>query len=184
MPIDRALIRKKSTVYAQTLLEALPDDAARFAASGELEQVLATTRGHLELRNTLTDRTLPPKAREAIVKDVFKGLREELLAVVAVVVERDDLGILGRINERYLELAEEALGAVILDVTTVVELDNSLRDNIRQRFSAQSGKAVLLREHIDPSLLGGVVISTHGRRIDASVQTQLASARRTMTQAW
>ncbi|MCL1847067.1 MAG: ATP synthase F1 subunit delta [Coriobacteriia bacterium] len=184
MPIDRALIRKKSTVYAQTLLEALPDDAARFAASGELEQVLTTTRGHLELRNTLTDHTLTPESRAAILREVFTGFREELLVVLSVVVERDDLGILGRINERYLELLEETLNAVILDVTTVVELDDGLRESIKKRFSSQFGKTVLLREHIDASLLGGIVISTHGSRIDASVQTQLASARKALVQKW
>jgi F-type H+-transporting ATPase subunit delta len=59
----------------------------------------------------------------------------------------------------------------------VVELDDGLRDGIRKKYSAQFGKGVLLREHTDPSLVGGIVLSAHGRRIDASVASQLESAR-------
>ena len=35
----------------------------------------------------------------------------------------------------------------------------------------------MLREHIDKSLLGGILMSANGKRIDASVLSQLESAR-------
>ena len=184
MPIDRALIRKKSTVYAETLLEAVKADGAIFSVSGELEQVVATIRGHVELRDTLTDRTLPHKDRSAILKEVFAGLNPLLLEVMAVMVERDEVYLLNRINERYKELAEEALDSVIIDVTTVVELDDALRDSIVKKYSAQFGKGVLLREHINASLVGGIVLSAHGSRIDASVDFQLKNARSTLAKQW
>jgi F-type H+-transporting ATPase subunit delta len=177
MPIDRTLIRRASTIYAEVLLDAARDEGAVFEVSGQLEQVLAIIKGNLELRSALTDRTLSGEARAGIVREVFAGLDPALLEALGVMTERGDIPLLGRVNEIYLDLAERELDSVFIDVTTVVELDEGLRDRIRKKYSAQFGKGVLLRERIDPSLVGGIVLSAHGRRIDASVVSQLENAR-------
>ena len=184
MPIDRALIRKTANVYAETLVEALKPTGAVFGVSGELEQISAAIRAHTELRGTLTDRTIPGNTRTDILKEVFMGFNPILLEVLGVMVERDEVYLLSRINERYLELAEEALDSVIIDVTTVVELDDALRDSIKKKYSAQFNRGVLLREHIDPSLVGGIVLSAHGNLIDASVNSQLENARAVLAKQW
>jgi len=184
MPIDRSLIRKKSSIYAEVLIQAAKATDSVFAVTDQLEQVLMTIRSHAELRNTLMERTIPGADRANILKDVFSGFNPALLEVLCVMVDRDDLGLLSRVNERSMDLAEEALDAVIIDVTTVLDLDDGLRKSIKEKFSAQFGKGVLLREHKDPSLLGGIVLSAHGSRIDASVSFQLDNARATLMQAW
>jgi F-type H+-transporting ATPase subunit delta len=177
MSIDRTLIRATSAVYAEVLLDAARDGGAALEVSGQLGQVLAVIRGNVELRDTLTDRILPHETRVAIVREVFASLDEALVGMLAVMVERDEIGLLDRVSEAYTDLVERKLDALILDVTTVVELDDNLRAGIKKKYSAQCGRDVLLREHIDPSLVGGVVLSAHGRRIDASVVSQLENAR-------
>ena len=62
-------------------------------------------------------------------------------------------------------------------MTTVVALDDHLREVIRNKTQADLGKNVVLREHIDESLLGGLIMSVGGKRIDASVASQLENAR-------
>jgi F-type H+-transporting ATPase subunit delta len=177
MSTDRTLTRKASTIYAEVLLQAARDEGVVFEVSGQLEQVLATIRGNVDLRNTLRDRTIPADTRLRIVREIFAGFNAGLVEVFGVMVERDDLPLLARVNEVYIDLAEQELDSVILDVTTVVELDDALRNSIQKKYSAQFGRGVLLREHIDPALVGGIVLSAHGRRIDASVVSQLESAR-------
>ena len=60
---------------------------------------------------------------------------------------------------------------------TAVELDDHLREVITKKAEADLGTNVVLREHIDKSLLGGILMSANGKRIDASVLSQLESAR-------
>ena len=62
-------------------------------------------------------------------------------------------------------------------MTTVVELDDALRQTIKSKYAAQFGKDVMLREHVDPSILGGIVLSARGKKIDASVSAQLEQVR-------
>jgi len=184
MPTDRTLVSRTAKVYAETLLKAVSAQGLILEVSDELEQVLATVRAHNELGNTLKDRTIQGKARAGILREVFAGFNPMLLDVLAVMVERDEVRLLPRINEYYAQLAEDELDAVIIDVKTRIELDDSLRKLIREKYSAQFGRSVLLREHIDGSMVGGIVLSAHGRRIDASVNKQLENARNVLSKQW
>lgn len=68
---------------------------------------------------------------------------------------------------------ERKLNVNVVDVTTVVELDDHLREVIKNKAEADLGTNVVLREHLDASLLGGILMSVGGKRIDASVVSQL-----------
>lgn len=69
----------------------------------------------------------------------------------------------------------ELPNVTVVDVTTVVELDDHLREVIT-KAEADLGTNVVLREHRQV-LLGGILMSANGKRIDASVLSQLESAR-------
>ena len=183
MPTDRMLARKESTVYAQVLLEATQFSGTVFEVTGQLEQVNRCIRGNIDLRKTLYDHSIPDETRIAIINEVFAGFDEALLAVCAVMVKRNALRLLPKVTETFALLAEEALDAVLIDVTTVVSLDEVLRDSIKKKYSAQFGRNVLLREHIDPAIMGGIVLSAHGVSIDASVVSQLENARIVLSQS-
>ncbi|MDR2493225.1 MAG: F0F1 ATP synthase subunit delta [Coriobacteriales bacterium] len=177
MPADRALTRKASAVYAEVLLEAAHAAGVAFEVSSQLEQAQAAIRGSIELRSALLDKNLPVEARMGIVNELFAGFAPVLLATLSVMVKRGDLGLLGRVSEAYLVRAEDALDASFIDVTTAIGLDDTLREKIKEKYAAQLGRDVLLREHLDPSIIGGIVLSAHGVSIDASVVSQLENAR-------
>ena len=182
MPTDRTLLRKASEVYAEVLLKAAQASNTVLQISEQLSELQVIIVGNIELRNALNDSQLPAQARQAIINEVFASFDAALLAWLGVLVQRGDLALLPRINEAYLYAAEAALGATIIDVTTVVPLDDALRQQLTQKYAAQLGSEVILREHLDQSIVGGIVMTTHGRRIDASVISQLQSARVVLTQ--
>lgn len=62
-------------------------------------------------------------------------------------------------------------------MTTVVELDDNLRTVITNKAESDLGRDCVLVEHIDPSIQGGIILSTGDRYVDASVRTQFDKAR-------
>ena len=79
-------------------------------------------------------------------------------------------------------LFRSATDTVVVDTTTVVALTDELREIIKKKLSADfKGKNIVLREHVDPSILGGIIMSAHGNRVDASIATQLENARRVLS---
>jgi F-type H+-transporting ATPase subunit delta len=121
--------------------------------------------------------------RAAIAREVFAGLFLPLVETLAVLVERDNFDLLSSVADQYGVVSEERRGVVSVDVTTAVALTEALRGSISTKLSADLGKAVVLREKVDPAIIGGIVISTHGHRIDASIASQLESARLVLSTA-
>ncbi|MCL2529326.1 MAG: ATP synthase F1 subunit delta [Coriobacteriia bacterium] len=173
--------RAKATVYAEVLLGAARVRNNVFDVAGQLDQLVAAVRGSIELRKALIDKTIPAAAKKGIVAEIFSSFAPELLTTFDVMVDRGDLSLLPRVRDTYVALAEKALGAAFVDVTTVVPLDETLREQIVTKYSAQLGRKVMLREYVDPGLIGGIVLSAHGKRIDASVSSQLESARHVLS---
>ncbi len=184
MTTDATQSRAKAQVYAEVLLKAAQASDRVFVIAGEFDDLRAAIRGSIDLRNALTDKAVSTEVKKAIISEVFAGFAPELVGMFSVMVERGDLAVLTRTHSLYATLAEEALGAVIIDVTTVVPLDDALRAQIINKYSAQMGTGVLLREHTDSSLIGGIILSTHGKRIDASVLSQLESARHVLSKTY
>jgi len=168
-------------VYAEVLLGASRVANNIFAVAGQIDELVAAVRGSLELRKALIDKAIPTQAKKGLVAELFADFAPELRAVFDVMVEREDLSLLPRVRETFVTMAEDALKAVFIDVTTVVPLDDDLRQQIITKYSAQLGRTVMLREYVDPSLVGGIVMTTHGKRIDASVSSQLESARHVLS---
>ena len=71
----------------------------------------------------------------------------------------------------------------MVSVTTAVALDDRLREVIKRKAESELGMSVVLDERIDESVLGGIVMSANGERIDASVQTKVENVREALKRA-
>jgi F-type H+-transporting ATPase subunit delta len=100
--------------------------------------------------------------------------------MLKVMALRQDMGLLFRVSLDYEELLNKRIGVSVVDVTTTVSLDDSLRQAIVKKAESELGVSVVLREHIDKSILGGIVMNAQGQRLDASIKTQLENARRVL----
>lgn len=177
MPTDRNLTRAEVATYAEVLLSGAKSENAVFEVGAQLADVLDTVRGSMRLRDSLADPSLSSEARAGVVKELFKDFSPSLVSVLSVMVERNEIDLLARVNRAYSQLAEKELGAVVVDVTSAVSLDDHLREVIKSKLSRDLGSDILLREHVDKSILGGIIMSAHGKRLDASMATQLEHAR-------
>ncbi len=88
-----------------------------------------------------------------------------------------DVAKLRGVYHEYEDLIESKLNFNVIDVTTVVDLDDNLRTVITQKAESDMGRDCVLVEHIDPSIQGGIIMSTRGRYVDASVRSQFNKAR-------
>ncbi|HIR00654.1 MAG TPA: ATP synthase F1 subunit delta [Candidatus Aveggerthella stercoripullorum] len=180
MPTNRLVVKETVDTYASVLLDAANAAGGQDAVlevRDQLEVVTKALRSNVDLEVALAEEAYTPEQRETLVRNVFAGMNPALAETLLVMAERDDLGLAGRIYRAYDEQIEEKLGVAVVDVTTVVELDDALRETISNKAAQDLGKQVVLREHVDKSILGGIIMSVSGRRIDASIATQLDTAR-------
>lgn len=180
MPTNRLVAKETVDTYAQVLLDAanaVGGQDAVLEVRDQLEVVMRALRSNIDLQVALVEKAYAPEQREELVRNVFSGMNPALVDVLLVMSERDDLELTNRVYAAFDGLIEEKLGVVVVDVTTAVPLDDALRETISNKAAQDLGKKVVLRERVDKSILGGIIMSASGRRIDASIATQLDTAR-------
>lgn len=180
MPTNRLIVKEQIATYTSVLFDAANAAGGQDAVLEVREQaktIVAALRGNVDLGETLRSTAFTPEQRADIARNVFAGCNPALREVLAVMAERGEIDYISRVSAELEKLLGERLNLVVVDVTTVVELDDHLRDIIRKKAESELGKSVVLNEHVDKSLLGGIIMSTADERIDASLLTQVENAR-------
>lgn len=180
MPTNRLVVKEEIAAYAGAMFDAANAAGGQDAVlevRNQMEQILSIMHSDMELSSALSDSGYTPEQRNALVKAVFAECNPAFTEVMAVMAERGDAELLGRVSKVFAELLDTKLNVCVVDVTTVVALDDNLRHIITKKAEADLGKTVVLRESIDKSILGGIIMSTNGKHIDASVVSQLNHAR-------
>ena len=180
MPTNRHIAKAEADLYASTLLDALNEAGgmdAIMAARSQMETIIAYNRSHAELGEALGHQSMTGDARAELIKKVFAFCEPALLSVLAVMAERDDFDRLSIVYNIFNDQIAKKFNVNVVDVITRVALDDHLRDVIKRKAGADLGTDIVLNEAIDPNMLGGIIMSANGQRIDASVNTLLDNAR-------
>ena len=169
MPTNRLIVKEEVAVYAAVLFDGAFEAGGQEAVlevRDQMVRVAGAMRTNMELSVALSDPGYTPEQRGELARNVFAGCNPVLLDV-----------LLPRVLENYAEQLQSKLNLCVVDVTTAVPLDDALRRIITEKAEADLDTNVVLRESVDKSILGGIIMSTNGKRIDASVASQLDHAR-------
>jgi F-type H+-transporting ATPase subunit delta len=132
-----------------------------------------------DLRRVLENPTTSVEGRqEAAALVLGEKADRETLNLARLLVELDRVDIVGEIAEEYAVLSDEAAGRVKATATAAVELTEAEKEKLAARLSARLGKEVRLTTRVVPAILGGLVVQTGDRVIDASLATRLQQLRR------
>lgn len=179
MSTNRHIAKAEVELYAATLVDPTNEAGgieAVMQLRSQFEQILAYDRSHAELHEALR-RIADGTERSEFVRGVFAECQPALATVLGVMAERGQFDLLTRVWNAFNRQIVEKLGVHVVDVTTRIELDDALRTVIADKARADLGGEVYLNETVDPSIIGGIIMSADGNRIDASVRTLLEDAR-------
>lgn len=107
------------------------------------------------------------------VKELQAGNRDVIREIAAYLIDERRLRESDLVIRAILEKLE-ASGVVLADVTTA----ETLSDEMTAQIKALTGATSLeIREHIDPSVLGGIRIETPTKQLDATFAHRLSQLR-------
>ena len=180
MATNRLVVKEEVAVFATVLFDSTNAAGGQedvLAVREQMGEIIRLMRADLELTSSLSNPDYTPEQRRQLVEGVFADCHTALREVLAVMAERGQADLLPRVYEEYCQLIGEKLGLCVVDVTTAVSLDDELRQLIISKAEADLGKKAVLRERIDKSILGGIIMDVNGKYIDASMLSQLNRAR-------
>lgn len=183
MKTDRLITNGKIAAYSEALVDNVAKEGGREAlieVRSEIRWIIRYMRSKPEFIEAIGDDSYTEEQEFQLIQAVFKGFNPVLLDVVGVMAGRRDMQLLPRVFHAFDQRLNDNYDLVAVDVTTAVELDDHLRDVIRDKVKQDLGKEAIINERVDKDMLGGIVLSAQGKRIDASVRSQLDKARVTL----
>jgi F-type H+-transporting ATPase subunit delta len=160
--------------YAAALVEVARAEGSLPQVENELFSVARAFETSDELREALTDQSLPPPRRQAIVESLLGGKASPITTnLVSFVVGSGRARELPAIIDRVVERAAAERKHVVAEVRSAVELDRERRERLAQALSRNLGLDVEVKVIVDPSVIGGVTVRVGDTVIDGSVRHRL-----------
>jgi len=165
-------------LYALTEEEHISDEVL-----SQLQVLSRCFREQPDFLRLLGNMSLSRAERIAIVDNALRSqVHPYLLNFLKILLERNALSEFDGCLAAFTALYNREHGIVEATVTTAEALDDGQRDRMIQKLSAMSGRKVVLKEKIDPSLMGGVLLEMDGQRYDNTLKTRLQSIHSAMVQ--
>lgn len=151
-------------------LDAVEDEVFRFARIVEKESELALT---------LSNSTLDKAQKVGIIEKLLEGqAKPETISLVIRAVTAPRALPLLRSLEQLTEAAAERHNSRVATVTSATALSAAQVERLAAVLSRQYDAHVQVQVQVDPSLVGGLVVSLAGEVIDGSVIRKLDTAAR------
>ena len=159
--------------------------SALFGLARDNKQIDAVSRSFESLSRALAES--PDLTRLVASPLVTRAEAGKAIAALAPTLELDPLtgnflGVLahnGRLRQlpaiiaELKRLAAAHRGETTALVTSAHPLDPGQIATLKQQLTARAGRAVAIDAHVDPAILGGIVIRLGSQMIDASIRTKL-----------
>ena len=150
--------------------------------SDELARI-AMAQQNREISAILATPAIGMPAKESVLTQFLVGASPEALNLVRLLLHKGRFSIAPQIAEHYAQMLNDYRGIATAEVTSAVPLGAADIEAVSRRLSALTGRQVVVKTSVDPSILGGIVARIGDRLIDASVKGRLESLRRQLTTA-
>ncbi len=121
--------------------------------------------------------------KEKMLQRILSGVSPLALNLAYLLVAKNRLSILDNLVEEYKRLVDAYFDRETAEVTTAVSLNDREKKRIQGKLAKVTGKVLVISEHIDPVIMGGVVARVGDKLIDSSVRTRLKVLHRDLLEA-
>jgi ATP synthase F1 delta subunit len=170
-------------VYARSLFEAAEEQYKLDEIREQLGMFADALAESHDLQVFFFSPYLSTAEKEEGMRRAIEGADEAFLNFLDLVVENHRMPVIFRIRREFDELWQQENQLLPVQVTSAVPLDDAIVEEIGSTIGEQTGKQVELSSHVDPDILGGIVVRVGNSILDASIRNRLEQLRKQVAKA-
>lgn len=161
--------------YALALFELALESKKLKGVEADLKAFSGLLEGNSDLRRLVRSPVFSAEDQQRAVVAIAKrakisGITANFLALIA---QNRRLFAIGDMIRAFQALAARHRGEVTAQVTSAARLSPGQTKALKASLKSAIGQNVQLTSHVDPALLGGLVVKVGSRMIDTSLKTKL-----------
>jgi len=170
---------KVASRYAKSLIDLAQEQGNLESVKQDMEQFVAVLRSNKELQAVLKNPIMKQDKKANILDALFeKKINPSITAFFHIMVRKGRAGILYATAQEFIREYDEVKGIAHATVISAVALSPQHIDALRKVIASEIKADVVLKNEVDPSLIGGFIVKVGDRQVDASIAGKLKKLER------
>ncbi len=169
-------------VYARSLFEVAREQGKLDELREQLGQFADALNENRELAVFFFSPYFSTKEKQDALERILDGADEVFLNFLRLLIENHRMPVIFRARQQFERMWEQENKLLPVDITSAIELDQATTESLGARIGERAGRKVKLTAHVDPNILGGVVLRVGNSILDASIRNRLEQLRRHVAQ--
>lgn len=167
------------SVYGQALYDlALSEDLSKTIADQLYVLDHCFSQVEPAFLKLLSSPNVTKQERCQILDDSFRGkVHPYVLNFLKILTEKGYIRHFTHCVATYRDCYYRDNNILAVDAVTAIPLNTAQLKRLTQKLTSITGKSIILQNHIDPSVLGGIRLDYDGKRLDDTVSHRLESVR-------
>ena len=170
-------------VYARSLFEVAKEHDVLDRVHDELGEFAEALSDNRSLQVFLFSPYFSSEEKRQGVRKIVSDADERFENFLELLAERHRMPALFRIKREFDALWADEHKLLPVTVTSAVELDEGLAEDIAKRIQEQTGRTVELSSNVDPDVLGGMMVRVGNMVLDDTVRNKLERLRKQVAKA-
>lgn len=169
--------------YASALFEVAFEGQNYEQVKNELNFILDCLKGEPQLYDLLKSPLITADEKKDIVSNIFKErVSEEVFNFIRIIIDKGREEYIESVVKEYNILADAVKNKVEAVAITAIPMDKQDLLKLQVNLSMSSGKNIQLKNQVDPSIIGGVLVKIGDKLIDGTVKSRLVNMQEQLSQ--
>ena len=171
--------------YAQALFEIARLLHKDEEIEAELDSFSEALKRSSEIEKFLADPRLKIGQKKKFLEKIYQERNHEIYEILLnffmVLFEKNRFDLIHEIAVSFKRIADEAQGQGVAEIHTAAPLKSHEEEKIVARLEKMAGYKITVKEEVDPSLIGGLLVRVKNRVIDGTVKYQIELLKKELT---
>jgi ATP synthase F1 delta subunit len=176
-------VEEIAAVYARSLFEVASEQEKLDEIRDQLGEFADALAESQELQIFFFSPYFSTEEKKDGLEKAVEDADPVLINFLELLIEKHRMPVLFRARRVYDSLWAQENRLLPVHVTSAVELDSDVVEQIGDRIAEQTDRKVELSSEVQPDILGGIVVRVGNSVLDASIRTRLDKLRRQVVRA-
>lgn len=170
--------------YSTAIFELAEDQNILARLEEDFTYVLEVMDTQPQLQALLNHPVMENDGKIDLVKKIFsQDVHKIGMQFIYVMIQRGRARYIKSAIEAFISKARAARGILEADVVTTEPLSEQAQVSLVTKLQEMTGKKIVLKSHINPQIMGGLIVQIGDKRIDASVARRLEELEKILRKA-
>ncbi len=161
-------------IYGGALYDLAKEEHLTEQILSDLNLVCSVADAERDYLRLLCTPSVPKPDRRQLIDEAWRGnIHDHTRNFLKLLCDNGTLRELHACKEAFAERYRDEHGIILVCAVSAVELSEPLKEKLRIKLQAMTGKTIELSTRVDETLLGGIRLELPDRQLDGSVRFHL-----------